>query len=495
LQPFLALSPATAQEAKVTPELVRFSDDVEPLIRLIENTPREKCVEMLVGKLRDGVSYRQFMAALFLAGLRNFKPSSGGMHAVYVIHSAHQLSLDGRHEERLLPLFFALDSFKRYSESYAKQKLPRPEERLQPLRGVLPAAEKAWDELHAAMDDWDADRADRAVVALVRSRSASEIADGLWPYGARDVRQIGHKAIFLANAWRTLQTIGWQHAEVFLRALMRSLTANGKNDFEKQPYLANVERVRKAVPRLPGDWAGVQSDPGPTKEILALLHDGHTADACQLAVTQLVEGKARAGSLWDAVHLTAGELIMRESDTGNLGGVHAVTSTNALHYAFRMCGRAETRLLILLQAVGSMGEFRNQMAPGLKDTSISRLTTLEIPRSEEAAAHEILAAGAHKPRYADKIASIAGEAAPKAFRYAQKYSEPDAFFREARRLICLKSVEEHEYKYPAAIFEDYRLVDRQWRPHMLAAAVYYLSGSGQPDTPLMQRTREALGAK
>jgi hypothetical protein len=30
---------------------------------------------------------------------------------------------------------------------------------------------------------------------------------------------------------------------------------------------------------------------------------------------------------------------------------------------------------------------------------------------------------------------------------------------------------------------------------MLAATAYYLDGSGQPDTPLMQRAREALGAK
>ena len=40
----LPFSPATADEAQVTPDLVRFSPDIEPIVRLIEDTPPEKCV-------------------------------------------------------------------------------------------------------------------------------------------------------------------------------------------------------------------------------------------------------------------------------------------------------------------------------------------------------------------------------------------------------------------------------------------------------------------
>ena len=49
-------------------------------------------------------------------------------------------------------------------------------------------------------------------------------------YGARDFRDIGHKAIYVANAWRTLQTIGWQHAEPVLRSLAYALL-----DHERRP--------------------------------------------------------------------------------------------------------------------------------------------------------------------------------------------------------------------------------------------------------------------
>jgi len=93
---FLGLNPLWAADARVTPDLVRLSPEIEPLVRLIEETPREKCFEMMAGQLRRGCSYRQFLGALFLAGIRNVNPQPPGFkfHCVFVIHSAHQLSLD-----------------------------------------------------------------------------------------------------------------------------------------------------------------------------------------------------------------------------------------------------------------------------------------------------------------------------------------------------------------------------------------------------------------
>ena len=49
-------------------------------------------------------------------------------------------------------------------------------------------------------------------------RALNEVRD-LLRYGARDFRAIGHKAIYVANSCRTLESIGWQHAEPVLRSL------------------------------------------------------------------------------------------------------------------------------------------------------------------------------------------------------------------------------------------------------------------------------------
>ena len=94
-------------EAEVTPDLVKFRPEIEPLVALIERTPREKSAEMAVEQLRRGVGYRQLLAALFLAGIRNINPQPPGfaLHCVFVIHSAHLISLEAPADSRLLPLF------------------------------------------------------------------------------------------------------------------------------------------------------------------------------------------------------------------------------------------------------------------------------------------------------------------------------------------------------------------------------------------------------
>ena len=66
------------------------------------------------------------------------------------------------------------------------------------------------------------------------------------------------------------------------------------------------------------------------------------------------------------------------------------------------------------------------------------------------------------------------------------------FAAAARQLIMRKTQEVHGLKYPAAIFQDYGHVSAPWRPHMLAISTYYLPGTNQPDSPVMQQARDAV---
>jgi len=86
----LPLSQATADEAKITPDLVRFSSDIELIVRLIEETPRDKFMAMMIGQLRKGLPYRNFLAGLYLANIRT------GMvdHPLALLHSTNQLKMD-----------------------------------------------------------------------------------------------------------------------------------------------------------------------------------------------------------------------------------------------------------------------------------------------------------------------------------------------------------------------------------------------------------------
>src|SRR6187401_2300759 len=98
------LSGLAAFGAESIEEKIRFGPDLEPIVRLMEETPREKCVPVFVGELKTGLPYRRFLAASLFAGIRRLHSH----HEVYKIHSVHQVSMDVRAEERLLPLFWGL---------------------------------------------------------------------------------------------------------------------------------------------------------------------------------------------------------------------------------------------------------------------------------------------------------------------------------------------------------------------------------------------------
>ena len=69
-----------------------------------------------------------------------------------------------------------------------------------------------------------------------------------------------------------------------------------------------------------------------------------------------------------------------------------------------------------------------------------------------------------------------------------------AYMTAARRLIFTKGNDSHDYKFSSAVLEDYYHVSPGWRNRYLAASVFNLRGSKQPDNRLVERTRAALRA-
>ena len=477
------------EEAEVTPGLMRFRPEIEPLVALFERTPRDKCAEMLVDQLRQGVSYRQLMAALFLAGIRNVNPRPPGfaLHCVFVIHSAHIISLEAPADSRLLPLFYALDNFKASQERDAKQ--PSGDYTMRQITGPLPPSHRAKGEFTAAMEAWDPELAERAIVSLARDRGAGPVFEMLWRYGARDYRNIGHKAIYVANAHRTLNTIGWQHAEPVLRSLVLALLDFGKQQsvngyaFDDQCYAGNLKRLNESLPRLDDSWMAEQADPPVTRSLLGVIRESTPDEACTEIAARLVKGKANAGTVWDAIHLAAAELRMRGRSGAAFVGVHAVTSVNALHHAYLVMLESSDRLLLLLQAVGWVGQFRKwaETQESLRKFPIPDMEpSTEVPL--ERALSDIFAG----------IPSNLDGAAAQALRLTRDPAVRQAFLAAALRLTLTKADEVHYYKYLAALIEDFPLVNPDWQPHLLAATVYYLKGANDPEPAAMKRAREAL---
>ena len=107
---------AFAKDSKPRDWQVRYGPNIEPLVRLIEETPEEKCLEAVVREMKSGLSYREFMVALFLAGLRN-RGDFGYCHCIYMIHSANQLALDSPAGDHLVSMFATLEVFKYWQQA------------------------------------------------------------------------------------------------------------------------------------------------------------------------------------------------------------------------------------------------------------------------------------------------------------------------------------------------------------------------------------------
>src|SRR5579862_1719748 len=314
-------------ETALPPSWVRWGSGIEPLVKLIEDTPREQLLEEVATRVKKGLAYRDVLAALFLANVRNVRPTPVGFkfHSVLAINAAHQSSLAGPDADRWLPIFWSLDNFKA-SQADEKQKsgwtLPAVDE------SKVPPADRAHQAFVEAIRTWDVPGIDGPAISLARNYGANEVFELFFRYGMRDFRDIGHKAIFVAGAHRLLSVIGWQHAEPILRSLALALQyyagespAKTEQDADR-PWKFN----QTIVGSIPATWREGTVDPAATKDLLIV---GRTADPEAMAkkAVDLLKSGISPRSIWDALFPAAGEIVMSRP---NILSIHAITTFNAL---------------------------------------------------------------------------------------------------------------------------------------------------------------------
>jgi len=472
----------SAAEAAVDPKRVALRPEIEPLVRLLEDTPRSRLLEEVGARVRQGVAYQDLLAALMLAGVRNIqpRPSVGfKFHAVLVVNSAHLASLSAPDSERWLPLFWALDYFKVAQARDVAEgdwtMAPVEEARVPPPH----RAKKAFVE---AMDSWDEEAADAAAAALARDAGAHEIFELLCRYGSRDFRDIGHKAIYVANGWRTLQVIGWQHAEPILRSLAYALLRHegdnpaGRDADADRPGRENLERMH----RIRAQWLAGSRDEAASASFLESLRSGAAGEVCDEAVN-LINSGTHPQSLWDALFEAAAELLMRRP---GIVALHAVTCANALYFAYRKASDDDTRRLLLLQGAAFLPLFRGDPSE-LRSVSLEDLdASPEASGDFEGGLDEVFAQVGRDPASAARMARawLGGGGAA------------GDFVDTARRLVFLKGTNSHDYKFSSAVLEDFHHIAPGRRERFLAASVYNLRGSSAPDNDLAARIRSALSA-
>ncbi len=477
---FPGLNPVSAQDAKLEPNTVVFSPDIEPLVRLLEETPRAKLMQTVTERIRQGLSYQQLVTALLLAGVRNVQPRPHvgfKFHAVLVVNSAHLASLASPDADRWLPILWAVDYFK-HSQEQDIEEGNWTMQALDPAR--LPPISQARRRFITAMDTWDEEGVDPAVAAWVRSAGTNEIFELLFRYGARDLRDIGHKTIFVANSYRTLQCIGHEHAEPVLRSLAYALLAHSdepnpaENDL---PLDAPWRHHQTCIAEFREDWLDGTTKTDDTQRVLQALRSAPYQEVSKVALAASRAG-ASPQAIWDAIFMAGGELVMKQP---GIVALHSLTSANALHFTFRTAANEETRKLILLQALAFITHFRDRLSKSESASGnlIEQLSEHSDPTSSPQSPVEIFASLRGSPL----------TSAQKACHYLTSGGDPQGLIQEARRLVFLKGTDSHDYKLSSAVLEDYYHLSDVFRAPFLAAATYMLHGADESDNPLVESIR------
>jgi hypothetical protein len=378
-----------------------------------------------------------------------------------------------------LPIFWALDYFK---DSQARD-VREGNWTMGPVdESAVPTAEKSRRAFVDAMTAWDEPAADAAIAGLSRSASKKEVFELFYRLGSRDFRSIGHKAIFVANAQRTLDHIGWTDAEPVLRSLAYALLMHeGGNPAERddeadRPWRQNQERVK----RIRGDLHAGRLESKATVELLDTLRTGTYSDASS-AVIELLNRDVNVQSVWDGLFCGAAELLLRQP---GIVALHAVTTTNAIHYAFGASENDETRKLLLLQNAAFLPMFREAMRGRgqVRDAAVDALQPEGPSSTDEEAVQEIFA----------EIPGDRRAAAGRTSAYLAAGGSSDTLLTTARRLLLLKGNDAHDYKFGSAAFEDFHAISPDWRGPYLAACMMQLCGAGEQDSAIVRRTRAAL---
>jgi hypothetical protein len=148
---------------------------VAMLVNMLEKSPRERIPGELVRMIRAGLRYEDLLAALLLAATRNVQPYPDvgfKYHSVMMLRSVHSTKQHLPPAERWLPIIWAVDYFK---DAQAQERASTGWHMSMRAADSGANPEAARRRLTAALDKWDHEAADAAIVDYAQSAHPADI--------------------------------------------------------------------------------------------------------------------------------------------------------------------------------------------------------------------------------------------------------------------------------------------------------------------------------
>jgi hypothetical protein len=322
--------------ADESPHVLSFGE-LEPLVCLMQETPANRLLPLLVEKLRAGEDLRRLTAAAALANARTFGGEDYvGFHTMMALAPALHMAQEFPREQQPLPVFKVLYR----NTSRIQERGGRKDEVLQRVKSSESAASA--ERLCELARNKDMSAAEQTFAALAR-QSPEEAFNALLMEVQDDLEV--HRVVLPYRAWDLLGLIGKEQAHTLLRQSVRycvraeSYSREGIRNRHRTllPKLLEEHKLlgRSQGARTPDDaWVD---------QLSQTFFKTSPEEAASAAAAALAEGFDPA-AIGEAISLAANQLVLRDhgrtpreeslgkppgSVHGDSIGVHACDSANA----------------------------------------------------------------------------------------------------------------------------------------------------------------------
>ncbi len=484
-----SVGPALAADLGLTralaadgPERLTFGAR-EPLVSLMEDTPADKLLPLLVAELKAGTDLRSLVAAAALANARTFGGEDyTGFHSFMALLPSYQMAKELPEDRRPLPVLKVL-----YRNTKRMQEFGgRGKEVLHPIdEASLPKDGVSGEAVRDAVRKGDKAAAEAAFAAMMRG-PIGEAYNHL-QYTIQDELDV-HRVVLAWRAWATLDLAGQEQAHTLLRQSVHFCLDEeaGIKKRNRQP------EIRAVLPKLLDQYRLLGKTPGTRKaddawieHLAQTVYASNGARAADAAAAALAEGMSPE-AVGEAISLAANRLVLcdpgrtREqisegkpvgSIHGASVGVHASDSANAWRNIARVSNTRNTFASLIVGAYHTAGQSGGQRKePYPPAEQLEKITAKDgetLLREAEAAvtARDQARASALVQRYGELGLperpvfdlllryGVSEDGALHAEKYYRTVTEEFAATRPAyrwRHVVGLARVTASEYGFPAA---------------------------------------------
>ena len=348
---------------------------LEPLVSLMQQTPSDKLLPVIVKEIQKGTELKTLVAAAALANARSFGGQDYiGFHTFMALVPAWQMSKELPEAQRPLPVLKVL-----YRNTWRIQDTgSQDHEVLHQIEAAKVAGDAPTGEtVRECSRKIDFASAEQAFATIAKGQPGE--AFNHLQYAMQDEVDV-HRVVLSWRAWDTLNVTGMEHAHTLLRQSVRYCVNSEKGacDRDKAAHEArinSISHVRHVLPKLLDQYQLVSKPMGTRRmddawiesmsNTIVTSNRGRAADAVAAALADGVSPE----DVGHALSLSANSLLLRDTAArthGDSKGVHASDSAHAWRNIARVSNHRNAVASLIVGAyhtAGQGGDLHKQPLP------------------------------------------------------------------------------------------------------------------------------------